>query len=382
MPSSRVAARRWTWPPHPLVYEINTWPWLHRLIGEERRPVDLGSVPDRVWDEIADACFDVVWLMGVWARSPAGVALALADPEQMASFRAALPDCTDDDVVGSAYCIRDYVVDARLGGATGLATARAALAARGVGLLLDFVPNHVAPDHPWTAEHPDAFVRGTADDLRDDPKSFLDVDGQVLANGRDPFFPAWQDVVQLNAFSPVLRGLAAGTLRDIAAHCDGVRCDMAMLLLNDVFARTWGARAGEPPAEEYWPAVIAAVRAENPDFRFLAEAYWDLEHALQQQGFDGCYDKRLYDRLLHEGAAQVRLHLCADAGYQERLLRFVENHDEPRLASLVDPAREKALAVATLTQTGTRLVHDGQADGRKVHLPVFLRRAPEETVDA
>ena len=123
------------------------------------------------------------------------------------------------------------------------------------------------------------------------------------------------------------------TLRRIAEQCDGVRCDMAMLMLNDVFERTWGERAGAPPGDEYWPATIAARQGGHPDFVFMAEAYWDLECALQQQGFDYCYDKRLYDRLIHDGAEAVRGHLTGDTGYQERLVRFIENHDEPRAAA-------------------------------------------------
>jgi hypothetical protein len=156
---------------------------------------------------------------------------------------------------------------------------------------------------------------------------------------------------------------------------------MAMLVMNDTFERTWGDRGGERPDDDYWPIVIGAVKASHPGFRFMAEAYWDLEWALQQQGFDHCYDKRLYDRLLHDPPEAVRLHLCAEVPYQERLLRFVENHDEPRLASEVDTARAKAITVATLTQSGARLVHDGQAEGRTVRLPVFLARFPDEPVD-
>ena len=75
----------------------------------------------------------------------------------MASFRDALPDVTEDDVIGSPYCIRDYVVDRRFGGREGLAVARAELGQRGVRLLVDFVPNHVAPDHPWLSGHPDVL---------------------------------------------------------------------------------------------------------------------------------------------------------------------------------------------------------------------------------
>jgi hypothetical protein len=371
----------WKFPPYPFIYEIDTWPWLSGLSRAEGTAVDLASVPDRQWDAVADAGYDAVWLMGVWRRSPAGVAIAVANPALQASFADALPDLRPEDVVGSPYCVRDYVVDEHLGGRDGLARARAELARRGLGLVLDFVPNHVAPDHPWVTEHPERFVQGSRDDLAREPGSFIERNGHVLANGRDPYFPAWPDVVQLNAFSQDLRGAVVQTLRTIADQCDGARCDMAMLMMNDVFERTWGSRAGPRPTEDYWPTVIAAVREAHPDFRFIAEAYWDLEWPLQQQGFDYCYDKRLYDRMTQEGPEEVRLHLLADIPYQARLVRFVENHDEPRVASLMGADREKAVTVATLTQMGARLVHNGEEEGRRVHLPVFLARFPDEPVN-
>jgi glycosidase len=363
------------------VYEINTWPWLRRLSALTGRPVDLASVPAAEWDALAAAGFDVVWLMGVWERSPAGTAIALGDDGLVASFESALPGHSPDDVVGSPYCVRNYRVDDQLGGPDGLAAARDALAARGVGVLLDFVPNHVAPDHPWTTEHPERLIQGTPDDLAADPVSFIEVDGRVFANGRDPFFAAWRDVVQVNAFSDDLRAAAIDTIRTIGEQCDGVRCDMAMLMMNDTFERTWGERAGPRPADDYWPTVIPAVRERHEGFRFIAEAYWDLEHALQEQGFDYCYDKRLYDRLLEASPEEVRLHLLAGDEYQAKLLRFIENHDEPRIASVVDTARHKALAVATFTQAGATLVHDGEAEGATVRLPVFLDRYPDEPAD-
>ena len=180
-------------------------------------------------------------------------------------------------------------------------------AARGVGLVLDFVPNHVAPDHPWATEHPEYFVRGTADDLARDPDGFLAVGDAVIARGRDPYFPAWPEVLQLDASQPSTRAAAVEVVTSIAERCDGVRCDMAMLMLDDVFARTWGDRAGGGPTPDggrgYWPTVIGAVRASHPDCTFWAEAYWDLEPVLVEQGFDACYDKRLYDRLAHREPA-------------------------------------------------------------------------------
>jgi hypothetical protein len=225
-------------------------------------------------------------------------------------------------------------------------------------------------------------VSGTAADLQKDPASFLEIGGRVFANGRDPYFPVWPDVVQLNAFAPALRAAVIETLKQIADQCEGVRCDMAMLVMNDIFGRTWNERAGPAPSTEYWPTVISAVRVAYPGFLFLAEAYWDLEWSLQQQGFNYCYDKRLYDRILQGPAEQVRLHLLADDDYQHRLVRFVENHDEPRAASAFGATRSQVAAVAALTQCGARLLHNGQLQGAMVHLPVFLGRYPVEPTDS
>jgi len=341
------------------IYEINTAVWLTRLGG-----VDLARVPPSAWDALAALPVDAVWLMGVWERSPAGLAIAQADPGLAAGNRAALPDLRPEDVIGSPYCVRDYVVDARFGGPEALAAARAQLAARGLGLILDYVPNHVAPDHPWTTERPGCFVRGTEEDLARDPGAFLRTPGGIVARGRDPYFPPWPDVVQLDAFSAELREAVAELLTGVGEQCDGVRCDMAMLMTNDVFARTWDKR---PPEEEFWPPLIARVKREHPGFTFIAEAYWDMEWTLQQQGFDYCYDKRLYDRLAHEGAEAVRGHLQADAAYQERLLRFIENHDEPRAAATFTPARARAAAVAVSTLPGARLYHDGDRKSTRLN---------------
>jgi len=300
------------WPSYPSLYEINAWVWLATLAATHGARVDLGSVPANEWDAIAERGFDGVWLMGVWERSPAGTAIANQNQNLQKSFRQALPDFLPEDNVGSPYCVRRYVVDSHLGGPEGLARARLELAKRGIKLVVDFVPNHVAPDHPWMKEHPGYFVLGSEDDLKNQPASFLKAFGNIYACGRDPYFPAWPDVVQVNAFDPGLREAALETLQYIASQCDGVRCDMAMLMLNSVFERTWGGRAGQKPSVEYWRALIPPVKQSHPDFLFIAEAYWDLEWELQHQGFDFCYDKRLYDRLEHGNAEGVRLHLNAD----------------------------------------------------------------------
>jgi glycosidase len=309
------------WPSYPNLYEVNTWVWLTELQTKYKKNLNLASIPDQEWDVIGRLGFDAVWLMGVWERSPAGIAIANRNEQMLQNFRRALPDFRPEDNVGSPYCVRQYTVAEHLGGTEGLASARRQLAERGMKLILDFVPNHVAPDHPWVRDHPDYFIRGTSVDLENAPGSYLEASGNVCACGRDPYFPAWPDVLQLNAFDTGLRKAAISTLSTIAQQCDGVRCDMAMLMLNSVFERTWGSRAGPRPLTDYWRDVIPALKKARPDFLFIAESYWDLEWELQQQGFDFCYDKRLYDRLEHEGAESVRLHLCADLGYQKKLLR-------------------------------------------------------------
>ena len=369
------------WPGQPVIYEVNTAVWLNALSRAAGRPLTLADVPAADWDAITPAGVDAVWLMGVWERSPAGLTLALANQDLQASFAEALPDLRLADVIGSPYCVRGYVADRRFGGPAGLATAREALAARNVRLLLDYVPNHVAPDHPWVTAQPELFVHGDEHDLQTDPAGWLNVNGHVLAHGRDPYFPPWPDVVQLDAFSPAMRAATAQTLASIADQCDGIRCDMAMLLTNEIFAKTWGSHTGPAPAEEFWPAVIAELRTQHPETVLLAETYWDMEWELQQQGFNFCYDKRLYDRITGADAPAVHAHLEADLSYQSRLMRFLENHDEPRIASRMPRDAERAAAVAVATLPGATLWHEGQFEGRRVRPPVFLARRPDETPD-
>jgi len=369
------------WPQQPVIYEVNTAVWLGELSRAAGQPVTLAGVPESAWDAVTPEGVDAVWLMGVWERSPAGLALANDNPGLQESFRNALPDLQSRDVIGSPYCVRRYVADERFGGPAGLAAARAALAARGARLVLDYVPNHVAPDHPWVTSHPELFIQGDEDDLRADPGGWLRAGDQVLAHGRDPYFPPWPDVVQLNAFSPAARDAAVRTLADIADQCDGIRCDMAMLMTNAVFGKTWQDRAGAEPDEEFWPAVIGELRARGKEAVFIAESYWDMEWELQQQGFGFCYDKRLYDRIVEGNAVAVRQHLQADLSYQSRLLRFLENHDEPRAADHLPAGLERAAAVAVATLPGATLWHEGQFEGRRVHVPVFLTRRPDEAPD-
>ncbi len=369
------------WPTYPVVYEINTWVWLNDLSQKADRPVTLEHVPQAELERLASYGFDALWLMGVWQRSPGGRRVAQEHSGLQVEYRRALPDYTLEDVIGSPYAIYCYQVDPALGGDKELAVLRQRLRKLGLRLILDFVPNHLAVDHAWLTKRPERLVQGDPTSLIREPGNYFDHstgDRQwVFAHGRDPNFDGWTDTVQLDYRRPDTRQAMSDVLMAVAKRCDGVRCDMAMLVSRDVFLRTWGGEF-DPPWAEFWPTAIAGVKASHADFLMLAEVYWDLEWELQQQGFDYTYDKRLYDRLLGGDATSVRLHLHASLEYQRHLARFIENHDEERALTAFGPQRSRAVATLALALPGLRLLYEGQLEGRQSKLPVQLGRRRSE----
>src|SRR5262249_10543978 len=147
-------------------------------------------------------------------------------------FAETLPDLRDDDIAGSGFAITGYTVHRALGGDAALARLRARLRGRGLRLMLDFVPNHTALDHPWVQDHPEYYVAGTEADLARVPQNFTRVaraqGDLILAHGRDPYFPGWPDTLQLDYGNSATQQAKGGELERVASQCDGVRCDMAM----------------------------------------------------------------------------------------------------------------------------------------------------------
>lgn len=368
------------WEPNPVIYEINTWVWLRDLSKQYDREITLANVPEEEIKQLASYRFDAVWMMGVWHRSDATRDSAR---NYIHEYEGALPDVTEDDVPGSAYSIGGYHVEPRLGGREGLAKFREQLSHHDMRLILDYVPNHVSTDHPWIYEHPEYFVQGTQKEADDPSIDFFysdtaDGKGVVVARGRDPYFPPWIDTTQFNAFHPALRQATIDTLIDIGSQCDGVRCDMAMLMMNHIFEKTWGKRAGEQPDIDFWDEVIPAVRDTHPDMLFMAEVYWNLEHELQQQGFHYTYDKTLYDRMVNSEVNEIKAHLTAEKSYLTANIRFIENHDEPRAMDKFGIERQRPAATLICTIPGATLLYDGQFSGRRIKLPVQINRQPEE----
>jgi hypothetical protein len=367
-------------PSYPSLYQINTRVWLTDLSQRLGRAATLDDIPDAELDRLAEEGFDWIWMLSVWQTGQAGQKVSRANPEWRREFEETLPDLREDDIAGSGFAITGYTVSQALGGHEALARLRERLKGRGMRLMLDFVPNHTGLDHPWMQEHPEYYVAGSEFDLARAPGNYTWVrrasGDMLLAHGRDPFFPGWPDTLQLDYSSRATQEAMIGELLKIAGQADGVRCDMAMLVLPDVFERTWGR-----PAPPFWPEATRRVRDRAPGFCFMAEVYWDLEWTLQQQGFDYAYDKRLYDRLREGHARPVREHMLAGLDYQNRLARFLENHDEPRAAATFAPDMHRAAAAITFLSPGMRFFHQGQVEGRKKRISPHLVRAPEEPVD-
>ena len=369
---------------HPHLLEINAWAFMHRMRRRYGTGLSIGSVPAREWERIASCGFSYLWLMGVWERSEASKSRALMNEGLRKAYTEALPDWSPEDVAGSPYAVYSYRVDPHLGDEADLVQARNMIHEAGMGLILDFVPNHLAMDHPWTVSMPECFIRGDREAIRREPSLFFPAEGgTILAHGRDPYFPPWNDTVQINIFSDRARAALFEELRRIAEYADGVRCDMAMLVLNDTFARTWERHlGGQPvPEAEFWDEAIAGVKSAKPEFMFIAEAYWGLEGKLQDLGFDYTYDKVLYDLMLHAAPGEVRRHLQGSESIQRRCLRFIENHDEQRAVSAFGRERACAAAAVMATVPGMHLFHDGQIEGSRLHAPVQLARTSEEPVD-
>jgi hypothetical protein len=375
--------------PHPLLYEINTRCWLRELSDRAGRPISLADVPPaefRRWQELGSTH---IWLMGVWTTGPRSRAEGLAHADLRRSYSEALPDWKDEDVIGSPYAIAAYEVPAALGGERGLLEFRRQLQARGMKLVLDFVPNHLGLDHAWLRERPDIFVQN-AGEIPGVFRQETTAGVRWLAHGKDPYFAPWTDTVQVDYRRADARTAMMELLLSVARRCDGVRCDMAMLMLNDVFHHTWSGfpvlpDAGSAPDKgsskagsqnsEFWSDAVLNVKTAIPGFLFLAEVYWGLEPRLRSLGFDFTYDKVLYDRLAGRDNAGVPAHVLGlPADVLSTGAHFLENHDEPRIAPMLSPAEHRAAALVILGLPGMRFLHEGQLAGAQRRVPVQLGR--------
>lgn len=371
---------------NPSIYEFNTRIWLQQF-SKEKNPVILENIPNNYWDGFAKKGFDYVWLMGIWKTCDSVIDKYCFEDGLVKSYDRALKGWKREDVIGSPFAIDVYQPNPKIGTLNTLLGLKSQLDKKGIKLILDFIPNHFSADSSLINTNPDIFLEVDIDTFKKDPYTFYQPQkdsNKYFAHGRDPFFPAWQDTIQINFFSCDARNFLTKTLLNLTKVCDGVRCDMAMLPLNNVFNNTWGGilsgNGYEIPKTEFWGETISAVKKERTDFIFIAEVYWDLEWKLQQLGFDFTYDKTLTDRLRFGKAKDIHNHLLAENEYQKKSLRFIENHDEERAAAVFGKDKSKAAAVIISSIQGMHFFNDGQFVGKKIKLPVQLGREPEESL--
>jgi glycosidase len=368
---------------NPKIYEINTRVWIKQF----EKGTTLSKIPVKIFDNLAEVGIDIIWPLGIWGICPRMIEQCCFSPDLLNAYSKSLKDWKKEDVIGSPFAIDDYEVNPLLGSIEDLEIFHYMLKKKGMKLILDFVPNHFSAGSKLIKSNPGIFLNADEDLYSKDSYTFFkteDCNNRIFCHGRDPLFPAWTDTVQVNYFSPEAREFMIDRLLKLTEVCDGVRCDMAMLQLNNVFQNTWMGvlkRSNfKKPEEEFWKVAIERVKSKKPNFIFLAEAYWNLEWDLQQLGFDFTYDKKLTDRLATGTVHSIVGHLAADKEYQSKSARFLENHDETR--AIIEFGRKQSLAAAVLISTiqGMKLYFDGQFEGKKVKLPVQLGREPDEKV--
>jgi glycosidase len=359
---------------NPTLYQINTRVWLNRLARESGGTVTLDHIPDSELDRLASLGFDWIYFLSIWQIGEIGPKVSRSNPNWLAECREHLPDFEECDIAGSGFAITSYTLNSTLGEMEVLIRLRDRLHKRGLKLMLDFVPNHTAIDHPWVQSHPEYYISGNESLLSEQPQNYIKLENGIFAYGRDPYFDGWCDTLQLNYGNPELQKALIDELLQISQWCDGLRCDMAMLVLPEIFQRTWGIEIAP-----FWQQAIAQVKASHPDFIFMAEVYWDMEWTLQQLGFDYTYDKRLYDRLLEQHSQPVRSHFWAALDYQQKSARFLENHDEPRAATSFPIGIHQAAAIISYCSPGLRFFHEGQMQGWLKKISVHLHRSPAQS---
>jgi glycosidase len=333
------------------IYEINTR--LHCSSFDQVAAAELA--------ELSQLGFDALWMMGVWRISDGARKIS---------------KITSEDFEGSPYAVPVYEVNRELGGRSQFVRLVNRAHGAGLSVIVDFVSNHMALDSPWITQRGDLFIRGNTTARKQSTKEFfLDRSGETTAFGRDPYFSPWNDTAQLDYSNEALRTRMIEVLKRISQFADGVRCDMAMLVLRECFRQLWypllsDSLFDEKMPGEFWDQAISAVKKVSPNFKFIAEAYWDKERQIRALGFDLCYEKKLYDALVGHDFGRVVERLQRDPDQLHGSLYFIENHDEPRAASVFSKSDNLASLALILSIPGSVLIHEGQMEGKNERLPV------------
>lgn len=397
----------WLKPSQEIVHQtglhlINTRLWLDDLSKKYDQEITVGSVPQQEWNDLFQK-YEAFWFMGIYKPSEASRLNASTHPKSIEDLSRTLPNLDPQkDVTASPFAIPSYELNPLIARDWDEWDSMVEmLHSHDKKVIIDFVPNHVAVDHPWVNEHPEYFIHANEEQYLSDPDAYVKVlqeNGEVryLAHGKDPNFSFWADTLQLNYANPELQNQMESILLELVDHSDGVRCDMAMLINPDTFIRTWGDHLTEEEKayinnNRFWDKAISKVKArvaeEGRGFIFIAEAYWDTEDL--QEVFDYLYRKELYDDLVkfmvdHNDVGQDVKNNIAHILGERRFgyVLFTENHDELRAVEKFGKEGSKAAAALTgLIPNSIFLLNQGQELGWEKRVPMQLNHFIESTID-
>jgi glycosidase len=348
------------------------------MIGEMRKHqpnITIDTIPLSYWTDLVAKGYDSVWLLGVWNNEPAVLKGHKMASQYIHEYRSVLPDVVEEDIIDSCFAINDYSLHPMLGNLDALANLKKTLNSLGLRLILDFVPNHFHCYSEYVYTRPDMFIAESEEYFKQHSIDYytpLDSDYRV-AHGRDPYTGSWSDTAQIDWSSHTAREVMSGILENIAQVCDGVRCDMAMLIVPHIFNKVWGKHM----RVNWWKNTIQNIKSSHPDFVFIAECYWNTKQQLLESGFDYAYDKELYDILVQQDTKKLSYYLKTNSAVNDSVI-FLENHDENRSASIFSYEALTSASTLQYTLPGLQLIQEGQQEGWQTSLPVQIGRRPQE----
>jgi Alpha amylase, catalytic domain len=322
------------------IFQINS------RVLHKRQNCNLDCIDISYWQSLKNQGFDAVWIMGIWKICEYSIT-------ESQKIYAQYPT---ESIVGSCFAVDQYTPDSFVGDVSRL---KANLNSAGLKLILDFIPNHFGRMGKFFVNNSDLFLQANAFD----PSQNFEFEGKFYNLAKDPHYEPWSDVAQLDYSKPETIKKMQQEIIDIAKLCDGVRCDMTMLLLPEIFEQTCGIKA-----LDFWHEAIAKVKVINPNFVFMAEVYWNLEQRMIDLGFDLVYNKSFLDSLIQTD--ENKLNHAKTIIATGKSLIFLENHDEPRINSIFEPVKVKELTDFMYSMNSSVLIQDGQLEGAKERLPI------------
>ncbi len=397
----------------------NSHVWLDQLSGRYGREIHrLDQIPDEELERLSRQGIGGLWLIGIWARSPASARIKRL--------------MGNDQALASAYSVRDYRIAADLGGPEAAAELAERAGERGIRLAADMVPNHMGLDSKWLIDHPERFLSSehcpfpsyTFDgpDLSPEPEVgiFLEdhyydrTDAAVVFkrldrrtgecryvyHGNDGTSTPWNDTAQLDYLNPETREAVIATILRVAKAFPVIRFDAAMTLARRHVRRLWfpepGAGGAIPSRSdhalsaddferamptEFWREVVARVAHERPDTLLLAEAFWLMEgYFVRSLGMHRVYNSA-FMHLLRDGEtaklrAMIEETLAFDPEILKRFVNFLSNPDEETAIEQFG-AGDRYFGACTVLATlpGLPLFAHGQFEGLSEKYGMEFKRA-------